>query len=154
MMSYWRIPRKERLWQESHPSQQNENFDCNRDMDVRCGEDTMRERHLWNTEHAPSNPDNYKERDDFREDGDNMRHYQDNEGQYKTSDNYSYEEQAEEYFSQQWDTDEVENAYYEDSWNDWDSDYNGSRDNFSEREEYEREEVCSYILENLMNNAN
>ena len=154
-MSHWRVPRSKvppgKLQQESHqPNNRTWEYrenNGNVDMDRRHNEESLRERHSWDTNRASSDLPvvGDKHRDDFRDDADNIRHYQDNEGQ--TRDDYSYQEQTEGYYPQHWDNEQMEEVdYYEDNWNGWDSAKNGSGENFCERETYDREEVCKWFI--------
>ena len=153
-MSYWRVPKSMthsgQLLPNSHcgnkPNssrwEHREYCDGKDDVHVRHKEEYSRERLSWDTKHAPSDHVCHNERDNYSEDSHNFRNCQDNNGRYKTSDNHSYEEQAEDYLMQHWDSGGLEEGYYDDNRSGWDSDYNGSSENFSEREQYDREEVC------------
>lgn len=155
-MSHWRVPRSKvpsgKLQQESHQPNNStweyrENIDGNVDTDRRHNEESLGERCSWDTNRASGDLVGDKQRDDFRDDSGNIRHYQDNEGQYKTRDNYTYQEQTEGYYPQQWDNEQIEEVnYYEDNWNGWDSAYNGSGENVCEREKHDREEVCKWLI--------
>ena len=113
-MSYWRVPRSmthsgqlvpNSNWGHNPNTRQwehRENCDDKDDVCVRRKEEYSRESLSWDTKHAPSDPVCCNERDNYGEESDNFRDYQDNNGRHKASDNYSYEEQAEDYLPQHW----------------------------------------------------
>ena len=156
-MSYWRIPRnvghsgqlqnnsykvdsRSSSWERCHP-------DENTEEPARQNRDQYsRDRSTSNRGHAPSDSMHHSEKEDFSDNSDHFRDHQDRNftGRYKTSDTFRYQEEIEEYFPEHWDSDGGEGSYYEENWNIWDSDHNGGSENLSEREYYDREEVCSF----------
>ena len=104
-----------------------------------------RDRSSQNRNPTPRDVAHYNGKENFSDDTDIVRDYHDHDfaGRYDTSENFSYEEpETEEYWWEHWDSDGAEAGYLGENRSDWDSDYNGGSENLSEREYYDREEVC------------
>ena len=118
---------------------------------LRHRENFSRENNSWNTNHMPRDTVCYNEQEELHEESDDFRGYQQRTvmDRYETNDNFNYQEQSEEYSKDHWSSDgggEGRYAELDDEWNEWDSDFRGSNENLSEREYYERDEVCTYII--------
>ena len=154
-ISFWRVPKS--LAQSGRFQRNNHNLNSRRWDDKRSFEeeaektprhvnDFSRETITKSTESRESV--GYDGKEEFRVDQDNRRYPGGTFAERKK--NFNYEEHCNEYSQQYWNGDEGdEEAYpiFDENWAEWDSDFSGRNENLSEREYYNREEVCATYMQ-------
>lgn len=153
-MSYWRVPKNMthsgRFIKNSHTSHSKRwcderGFDKETEKSSRHKDDFSRDKNSGTTNHMSRDTVSYNDEEQFSEDPDNFREYQESNFSERytshTSENFGYKEY--------WNSDgEGEGRYpiFGEDKSEWDSDYSVGNENFSEREyypDYERGEVCT-----------
>lgn len=150
-ISFWRVPKG--LAQSERFQRNNHNLNSRRWDDKRSYEEETEKSSRHNIDFSRENitkPTESREsvgydgEEKFGVDQDNRRYYEGTFAQRRKNSNYK--EDCNEYSQQYWNDDEGdEEAYpiFDENWAGWDSDFRGRNENLSEREYYNREEVCA-----------
>lgn len=153
-ISFWRVPKS--LTQSGRFERNYHNLNSRRWDDKRSIEEETEKssRHnndllrVTSTKHMSRDSVVYDDKEELRVDQDNFRRYQESAfpERRKNFRNFSYKEHCNEYSQQHWSSDGGEDGAYpifDDNWTGWDPDFSSRNENLSEREYYDREEVCA-----------